>query len=137
MYYRGSVLSGENFSYIVEQEHARSFFGKYIQIVKNNIITLNLFKNPNNRSHEQIHHQRISTRSFIILLSVSLIFLLVYVSLENKTQTVTVTNPSIDQFNLLYQQYSDSLQCPCKTLSIQYQNFILFVPVILSHQKRG
>ena len=51
-----------------------------------------------------------------------------YVSLENVTQTITIKNPSIDQFNLLYQQYSDSLQCPCKTLSIEYQNFIRFDP---------
>jgi hypothetical protein len=89
---------------------------------------LNLFKNPNKRSNEQLQYQRISTRIFITLLSVSFFVLLLYISLENITQTTTVTNPSIDQFNLLYQQYSDSLRCPCKTLSIQYQKFIRFNP---------
>jgi hypothetical protein len=89
---------------------------------------LNLFKNPNKRSEEQLKYQRISTRIFIILLSVSFFALLLYVSLENITQTTTVTNPSMDQFNLLHQQYSDSLRCPCNTLSIQYQKFIRFNP---------
>jgi len=54
--------------------------------------------------------------------------LLVYVSLENVTQTITFKNPSFDRFKQLYQQYPDSLQCPCKTLSIHYQNFIRFDP---------
>jgi hypothetical protein len=59
---------------------------------------------------------------------VSLFVLLVYLSLENITQTKTVKNPSIDQFSLLYQKYSDSAQCPCQKLSIEYQSFIRFYP---------
>ena len=80
-------------------------------------------KNRNKRSIEQIQRQRISTRIFIILLIVSLIVLLIYISLENVTETKTVKNPSLERFNVLYQQYSDSLQCPCKTSSIKYQTF--------------
>ena len=96
--------------------------------MRNHIITFNLFKNPNDRSHEQVQYQRISTRIFIILFSVSFMVLLGYASLDNVIQTVTVKHPSIDRFNLLYQQYSNILQCPCKTLSIEYQNFIRFDP---------
>jgi hypothetical protein len=122
-------LTGDKyFFYILEHEHAPNFVRNYLKTLQNYIIMMNLFKNPNKRSNEQIQHQRISTRVFIILLSVSLIVLLIYVSLENVTQTVTVKNPSINQFNQLYQQYSDTLQCPCKTLSIEYQRFIQFDP---------
>jgi len=97
-------------------------------MLKKYIISLNFFKNRNKRSIEQIQRQRVSTRIFIILLIISLVVLLVYISFENVTQTMTVKNPSIEQFNVLYQQYSDSLQCPCKTSSITYQNFIRFRP---------
>ena len=113
---------------ILENEHAPSFILKYKQILKNFIIKFNLYKNPNKRSIEQIQYQRISTRIFVILLTVSLIVLLVYVSLENVTQTITVKNPPIERFNILYQQYSDNLRCPCKTSSIKYQTFIQFDP---------
>ncbi|CAF1364363.1 unnamed protein product [Adineta steineri] len=113
---------------VEEYENATSSIRKYSQMLTNFIKTLNLFKDPNERSIEQIQHQRIYTRIFIILLSFSLVIILIYVSVENITQIVTVKNPSIDQFNQLYQRYSDNLQCPCKTLSIQYQNFIQFNP---------
>ena len=114
------------FFYILE--HVPSFVRKCIDISKSYIITFNLFKNRNKRSNEDVQYQRVTTRIYIILLSVSLFVLLVYLSLENITQTKTVKNPSIDQFNLLYQEYSESVQCPCQKLSIEYQTFIQFYP---------
>ena len=92
----------------------------------------NLYKNPAKRSDKQLNQQRTSTRIFIMFFTVSLIVLSVYISLENVRQTLTVKNPSIDQINLLYQKYSDSLQCPCNTLSIEYQKFIQFNPQLHS-----
>ncbi|CAF4010727.1 unnamed protein product [Adineta steineri] len=101
---------------------------KFIRRNKRPQLTVIEIEDPNKRSIEQIQHQRIYTRIFIILLSFSLFIILIYVSVENITQIITVKNPSIDQFNQLYQRYSNNLQCPCKTLSIQYQNFIQFNP---------
>jgi hypothetical protein len=97
-------------------------------MLKNYIIALNLFKNPNNRSNEHIQYQRLSTRIFVGLFIISFMVLLVYVALENVTQTMTIRNSSINRLDLLYQKYPNSLRCPCKTLSIQYQNFIRFDP---------
>ncbi len=114
------------FFYILE--HAPSFVRKSIEILKRYVINFNLFKNRNKRSNEDVQYQRISTRIYIILLIVSLFVLLIYLSLENITQIKTVRNPSIDQFNLLYQEYSDGVQCPCQKLSIEYQSFIRFYP---------
>ena len=114
------------FFYILE--HAPNFVRKSTEILKRYVINFNLFKNRNKRSNEDVQYQRISTRIYIILLIVSLFVLLVYLSLENTTQIKTIKNPSIDQFDLLYQEYSDSVQCPCQKLSIQYQTFIRFYP---------
>jgi hypothetical protein len=97
-------------------------------MLKTYVTTFNFFKNRNKRSNEDIQYQTISTRIYTILLSVSLFILLLYLSLENTTQIKTVRNPSIDQFNLLYEKYSDNLQCPCQKLSIEYQSFIRFYP---------
>jgi hypothetical protein len=121
-------LATSVFFYILEHRHATSFIRKYTQILLNYIIKFNLFKNPNKRSNEQIQYQCVYTRVFIILTVVTFSVLLVYASLENVPQVITIKNPSVDRFNLLYQEYSDSLQCPCTTLSIEYQNFIRFYP---------
>ena len=64
-----------------------------------------------------------------MLFSASIFVLIIYISLENVTQTITVTSPSIDQFHILDQHYPNTRQCPCdKSISIQYQNFISFQP---------
>jgi hypothetical protein len=72
-------LTGDKyFFYTLDHEPAPSFVLKHTKILKNYVIMMNLFKNPNKRSNEQMQQQRISTRVFIILLSVSLIILLIY-----------------------------------------------------------
>ncbi|CAF4021998.1 unnamed protein product, partial [Adineta steineri] len=35
-------------------------------------------------------------------------------------------NPTIIEFNKLYQKYPDTIQCPCETYSIAYEEFITF-----------
>lgn len=96
--------------------------------LKNIILTLNLFKNKNKRSNEQRYRQRIATRIFIILLSCSLTSLLLFVSLDNNMHSKTIQNPTIDQYSEFLEQYSDSVQCPCATVSVEYQDFTWFQP---------
>lgn len=96
--------------------------------LKNIILTLNLFKSKNKRSNEQRYRQRIATRIFIILLSCSLTILILFVSLDNSLHTRTIQNPTIDQYSAFFQRYSDSVQCPCTTISVEYQDFIWFQP---------
>ncbi|CAF4083784.1 unnamed protein product, partial [Adineta steineri] len=51
-----------------------------------------------------------------------------YVSFENITYTVIKNNPTIIEFNKLYQEYPNTIQCPCQTYSITYEEFITFQP---------
>lgn len=41
---------------------------------------------------------------------------------------MTSENLSIHKFISLHKKYPTTLQCPCQTLSIEYQNFIVFQP---------
>ncbi|CAF1148874.1 unnamed protein product [Adineta steineri] len=50
---------------------------------------------------------------------------------QNITYTVTINNPTVAQFNSLYQQYRELVQCPCTRLSVEYQNFISLQPTSL------
>ncbi|CAF4019825.1 unnamed protein product [Adineta steineri] len=51
-----------------------------------------------------------------------------YVSFENVTYTIIKNNPTIIEFNKLYQEYPNTIQCPCQTYSITYEEFITFQP---------
>ncbi|CAF0738151.1 unnamed protein product [Adineta steineri] len=98
------------------------------QKLKRFILTFNLFKNPNKRSHEQLQHQRISTRLFFVIIIITLIILLLNISFEDVTHTIITKNPTVAEFNKLYEQYPNTVQCPCNTLSIEYQQFLTFEP---------
>ncbi|CAF0787476.1 unnamed protein product [Adineta steineri] len=45
-----------------------------------------------------------------------------------QTQVVTVTSPSIDQFESLSDEYPNTLVCPCSQTNIRYDQFMLFDP---------
>ncbi|CAF3651242.1 unnamed protein product [Adineta steineri] len=98
------------------------------QKLKISILTFNLFKNRNKRSEEQLQQQRFSTRFFLIITLITLITLVFYVSFENITHTIIKNNPTIIEFNKLYQEYPNTIQCPCQTYSITYEQIITFQP---------
>ncbi|CAF1160810.1 unnamed protein product [Adineta steineri] len=98
------------------------------QKLKISILTFNLFKNRNKRSEEQLQQQRFSTRSFLIITLITLVILVFYVSFQNITHTIIKNNPTIIEFNKLYREYPNTIQCPCQTYSITYEEFITFQP---------
>ncbi|CAF3841579.1 unnamed protein product, partial [Adineta steineri] len=98
------------------------------QKLKISILTFNLFKNRNKRSEEQLQQQRFSTRLFFIITLITLIILVFYVSFQNITHTIIKNKPTIIEFNKLYQEYPNTIQCPCQTYSITYEQFITFQP---------
>jgi hypothetical protein len=88
-------------------------------------VELNLFESAATRSNP--HHLRtaiISTRLYIVLLTIAVFILVLFTALAQKTQTVTIRNPSQDVFQQLYFQYSTTLQCPCSQVEISYRTFI-------------
>ncbi|CAF4314440.1 unnamed protein product, partial [Adineta steineri] len=46
----------------------------------------------------------------------------------NVTYTIIKNNPTVIEFNKLYQEYPSTIQCPCQTYSIPYEQFITFQP---------
>jgi hypothetical protein len=73
----------------------------YIVILVDRIRKFNLFPsdNPTTANDEdELRHQIISTRLFLILFLISLIILSIYSSQVQKTITVTIVNPSMEQY---------------------------------------
>ncbi|UJR34541.1 hypothetical protein I4U23_027318 [Adineta vaga] len=97
----------------------------FFQKIKNILINLNLFPSvPPSVDEHQLRNERISTRLFIIFLLLSLTILILYTSLINITQTINVQSPTITDYDHLYLTHSQTLTCPCKTVSINYDVFI-------------
>ncbi|CAF1421470.1 unnamed protein product [Adineta ricciae] len=87
--------------------------------------TYNFFPSiPPTQDQHQLRNQLISTRLFIILLTLSLTILLLYNSLITITQTNTVTFPTITTYLQLYSEYPQSLSCDCKQISINHDKFL-------------
>ena len=78
---------------------------------------------PSTDAHH-LYTQQISTRVFIILLTVSLAILLLYSSLVTVTKAIEVPAPSFEQYSDLYSAHSQTLTCPCTKISINYDKFL-------------
>ncbi|CAF1258824.1 unnamed protein product [Adineta steineri] len=93
--------------------------------VKSYIQDFNLFPSvPPSTDEHQLRNEKISTRIFLYLLTLSLAILLLYNSLNNVTQTVNVKAPTMTKYLELYLTYSQTLKCPCKQISINYDTFL-------------
>ena len=68
--------------------------------------------------------QIIMTRIYMVLLIVLLFILVIYISLVQVVQTITIESPSYDQYLKVYEQYPQSLTCPCSVLNIRHDTFV-------------
>ncbi|CAF1333734.1 unnamed protein product [Adineta ricciae] len=74
-------------------------------------------------AEDQLQHQRISTRLYVLLLNSILFILLVFTLLQQQTKIITINQPSIEVYRQLQFEYSDTLNCPCSALTILYETF--------------
>ncbi|CAF3972010.1 unnamed protein product, partial [Adineta steineri] len=71
-----------------------------------------------------VRHQRYATRLYIPLLIITL-YILFFVTLINpQTRTNTISNITPTLFNQLHLEHSETLSCPCSTITIPYKNFV-------------
>ena len=92
--------------------------------------TLNLFKKSDKRTDDDIKHQKIITRVYLILLLITITVLLLFNSFDTQTVTISISNPSLETYIDLQQSYSHTLRCPCSTMAIPYHKFMKFSPVL-------
>ena len=75
---------------------------------------LNLFETA--ETHQSIdirHDQFLSTRLYLILWIISIIFLTAYLGFSDKNTVVIVKSPSMTDLKELQSQNLDELLCPC------------------------
>jgi hypothetical protein len=107
----------------------RSFFNRLISIS----INLNMFtRSAFHVSVDRITFERYgrwSTRLYAILLIASLTFIVLYTAVRPRILTHTYNSPSLTTYQNLLRTHSDTLRCPCSTISSRYDRFIKIQPV--------
>ncbi|CAF1155959.1 unnamed protein product [Adineta ricciae] len=107
------------------REAIRVLFKKYARKSLHFIWHLNFFPSiPPTTDPYQLKTQRISTRLFIVTFISSLVVLLLYTSLATVTEVATVPTPTLDQYNDLYDKYSETLSCPCSQISVSNERLM-------------
>ncbi|UJR08337.1 hypothetical protein I4U23_012608 [Adineta vaga] len=89
----------------------------------NKLLFFNLFDDES-IDIETIRRQRISSRVYIVALSICMCIIIIYTMFSKRTELQSFSNPSQNDYNQLLKSYSESLKCPCKNIPIEYKHFI-------------
>ncbi|UJR18445.1 hypothetical protein I4U23_005350 [Adineta vaga] len=96
-------------------------------LIKTKLIELNLFKHYPS-SDRQIRYQRYATRYHLISMII-LVFILTFYTLTIKTiQSKTIQKPTEFEFIQFEKEYSQTLSCPCSSISMLYSDFLTISP---------
>jgi hypothetical protein len=80
--------------------------------------------NQSDNSQQRLKEQFCSTRLYLLLLTVALLVVILFLIFNPQTVIKTINNPSISTYKQLFDQYSNTLSCPCSTIMIPYESFV-------------
>lgn len=112
------------------------------QQLRTKLIELNLFRkysfDKNINEDTAIQLGRLTTRFYICLYVIGLIILALYTSIEQRTLTTNIENPSLLVAQELHAKYIDTMECPCTKASIPIEEFVHIQPYFhqVSHRKK-
>ena len=76
--------------------------------MKKQALDWNLFESPESRSDtRQLRIAIVSTRIYVLMLTLLTVNLIIYASLMTLTQTITITKPSQATYTALHEKYSN------------------------------
>ena len=95
-----------------------------VQQLRRSSIELNLFQSGS-IDIQRMQRERVQTRFYMGLLSVSIVILIVYTSVEEHAVVETINPPSnTAEYEYFREIYSDTLACPCSRISFEYNTII-------------
>ena len=102
------------------------WFCRWYNDITYSLRNINIFRSHFAPTTDRYHieTQIIITRTYLVLLVVSLLIFVTYTSQVYVTETVSVKYPTYDQFLSLYRIYPESLSCPCTVISIVFDQFM-------------
>ena len=91
------------------------------------MLNLNVLQNGSTNL-EKIRRQILTTRLYFIVYIIILFILVLYTSLNDKSITVNFSLSSFNHYQQLQMKYTNTLNCPCNRISIEYGTFIQLEP---------
>ena len=98
------------------------------EVARRMVTHFNLFKHAYTDDYGR-QSELMTTRVFIILITMSITILTFYTSLIEHTQTVQAKSPSYNTYRRLVATYNATLTCPCTRITAAYSKFISLQPV--------
>ena len=95
-----------------------------ISRIRQYFLAYNLFELPSSTGDTR-RRELLSTRLYVVLLTVSTIILVCYAGLVEQSKSETVPRPSQATYEHLQSLDIDLLQCPCSSISMPYIDFII------------
>ena len=102
-----------------------------VSYVTKKLSQLNFFrdaKTMREADERVLRNQILATRVYLPLLFVSLLILILFTLLTQKTVSVTVPSPSLATYKRLQAVYLDKLSCPCRQIAITREDFLSIIP---------
>ena len=85
---------------------------------------MNFFKDAQTESESETRRQQIiTTRLYIILWIISVLFLSIYCGLSSKIVVMFVDSPTLTRVNQLQSSDLNELSCPCTKITIPFGTF--------------
>ena len=97
-----------------------------------NLSNLNIFKNRNQRSDDELRQQKLMTRLYLFLVLGCLLGFVLYSSLTLTNITTTILNPSLSEYKTYENLHTDRFRCLCSNPIISYQSLIQLNPTLHS-----
>ncbi|CAF1412710.1 unnamed protein product [Adineta ricciae] len=95
------------------------------------ILMLNVFDSESNNL-ETIHRERVITRCYLLTLFLLLYIITICSMISNGTISISLPNPSENDYKTLTIWHSETLECPCRKIAVKYKYFVGIS--ITSHQ---
>ena len=100
-----------------------------LSTIKTYLQRFNIFGSPLTANDEYaLQNERISTRLFILLLTMFIVVILTYASQVTRVETIQIQKPSYNNFQSLSIYYWQTLHCQCENVAIPHESFIVLKP---------
>ena len=100
----------------------------YTKLVNLNLFPLRYFGNATNRTTARRLGQ-FATRLYMVLITVGLVILIFYTIIQPQLIKKTVNRPSLDVYERLLRDHTETLRCPCSSIASFYGEFVSITPV--------
>lgn len=102
----------------------------FLKKLKEYFLTLDLFSKNGETNQLERRIGRIVTRSYLFIFIIILLSHIIYNAITTEVISITIYNPTQNQFENLQNRYSNNVSCPCRNIGISYESFINVTPTI-------